>query len=334
MLGATLALASALLFGLNNATVRRGVINATVLQGMAVTVPLGIPIFIVFAVLMGGFTAMEQWPLSSYLWMALAGVVHFVVGRYGNYRAVQAMGATLSTPIQQLSILVSLLVAVVFLQERINGMNALGILLILFGPVVVMRRSKKPTKESNTKAFKPRYGLGIFWGFVCALGYGFSPLFIVYGMGHNGTMADSVGGVLVSYLAATLVVLVMVIASGGRTYLTGYDRASFYWFAVSAVLVAFSQLFRYLALAVAPVSVVVPIQRLSVVFRILFNAIFNRQYEVLDLPVIVVVFLSILGAVALAIDTRLVVTFIPLPLWLESLLVQDITSIFNETLSN
>ena len=42
MLGAILAFASAAFFGLNNATVRRGVLKTTVLQGMAITVPLGI----------------------------------------------------------------------------------------------------------------------------------------------------------------------------------------------------------------------------------------------------------------------------------------------------
>ena len=43
MLGALLALASAATFGLNNAAVRRGVLTATVLQGMAITVPMGLP---------------------------------------------------------------------------------------------------------------------------------------------------------------------------------------------------------------------------------------------------------------------------------------------------
>ena len=102
MFGAILAFASAAFFGLNNATVRRGVLKSTVLQGMAITVPLGVPIFAAFALAMGGFQAMAAWPVASlWMWMTLAGVVHFVVGRYGNYRATQALGATLSTPIQQ-----------------------------------------------------------------------------------------------------------------------------------------------------------------------------------------------------------------------------------------
>jgi uncharacterized membrane protein len=75
------------------------------------------------------------------------------------------------------------------------------------------------------------------------------------------------------------------------------------WFVVSALFVAVSQLFRYMALAVAPVTVVVPVQRLSVLFRLLFNVMINREHEVIDGRVILSIALSVLGAVALAADT-------------------------------
>ena len=131
MFGAMLALASAAFFGLNNATIRRGVLTATVLQGMAITVTLGVPIFLVMSLVFGGFQAMAAMGLPSYLWFAAAGVVHFVIGRYGNYRATQALGATLSTPVQQLSILISLVLALVFLGEEMTGLKLIGLVLVL-----------------------------------------------------------------------------------------------------------------------------------------------------------------------------------------------------------
>ena len=45
MLGAFLALLSAALFGFNNAATRRGVLNGSVIQGMAITVPMGVLLF-------------------------------------------------------------------------------------------------------------------------------------------------------------------------------------------------------------------------------------------------------------------------------------------------
>jgi len=49
------------------------VLNASVLQGMAITVPLGVPVFVLFALFMGGFGAMQNWPLATWGWMSLAG---------------------------------------------------------------------------------------------------------------------------------------------------------------------------------------------------------------------------------------------------------------------
>ncbi|WP_375257252.1 EamA family transporter [Citreimonas sp.] len=324
MFGALLAFASAAFFGLNNATVRRGVLKSTVLQGMAITVPLGVPIFLAFALFMGGFEAMAAWQVDSWLWMALAGVVHFVIGRYGNYRATQTLGATLSTPVQQLSILISLVLAFIFLGETVNTVNVLGIALVIVGPMVMMRRRKATTAAGRAKGFEPQYLPGTLWGMVCALGYGASPLFIALGIGDGG-LADSVAGVLVSYVAAALVVGLLVLLAGGRGYMTGLDTGSRGWFLASTVFVAFSQLFRYLALAVAPVAVVVPIQRLSVVFRMIFNALINREHEVFDAWVIVSIILAVFGAVALAGDTEIMLGWLGVPpatiAWLSAPLV-------------
>ena len=52
------------------------------------------------------------------------------------------------------------------------------------------------------------------------------------------------------------------------------------WFAISGVCVCFAQMLRYMALVLAPVSVVTPIQRLSMLFRFYFADIINPQHEV------------------------------------------------------
>jgi drug/metabolite transporter (DMT)-like permease len=320
MLGPLLAFASAAFFGLNNATVRRGVLRSTVLQGMAITVPLGVPVFAGFALAMGGFEAITAWPVSSWAWMTAAGVVHFVVGRYGNYRATQALGATLSTPVQQLSILIALVLGFLFLGETVNAVNLFGIVLVVFGPMMLVRRRRAVSRAGAAKGFEPQYLAGMVWGAVCAFGYGTSPLFIALGLGPNGSLADSAAGVLVSYVAAAAVVLVLVALAGGRSYMRGLDGASMRWFLLSTLFVALSQLFRYLALALAPIAVVVPIQRLSVVFRLFFNALINREHEVFDRWVVASILMAVLGAVALAGDTPVILGGIGMPeAWIELL---------------
>jgi uncharacterized membrane protein len=100
---------------------------------------------------------------------------------------------------------------------------------------------------------------------------------------------------------------VMVALSGGMRVIRSIPTSGMNWYLLSSALVALSQLFRYMALVVAPVSVVVPIQRLSVIFRLIFNAMLNRKNERLDPMVILGIFLSVIGAAALGVETEVAI---------------------------
>ena len=62
MLGAILALLSAMSFALNNASVRRGVISGTPIQAMAISVPLGMVCFLPIAWITGELGRVSQFP--------------------------------------------------------------------------------------------------------------------------------------------------------------------------------------------------------------------------------------------------------------------------------
>ena len=53
MLAGFLALLSAATFAFNNASLRRGVLTGSVAQAMAITVPIGVPLFFIAALLSG-----------------------------------------------------------------------------------------------------------------------------------------------------------------------------------------------------------------------------------------------------------------------------------------
>lgn len=312
MLGAALALLSAITFGMNNAAVRRGVITGSVLQGLAVTVPLGVPLFGVLLLAAGGGGALLAFSGPSWAWLTTAGVVHFIVGRYGNYRANQAIGAALSSPFQQMSVLVALVLALLFLDDFLTPLKLFGIVLLVLGPVIMVRGLRTGRAKKTNSGFTPRYGEGIFWGLVCAVGYGVSPLFIQAGLAGGG-LVESIAAGLVSYGAATLVVGLVVLLPGNAAHVMRLERSNAKWFAASGLFVFLAQVFRYMALAVAPVSVVVPVQRLSVVFRVIFSWLVNRDHEVIGLRVLIGIGLSLLGALALTVSTEIVLELVPLP---------------------
>jgi uncharacterized membrane protein len=72
-------------------------------------------------------------------------------------------------------------------------------------------------------------------------------------------------------------------------------------------------MFLYMAMSVAPVTVVSPINRLSILFRLFFARLLNPQHEVFGGPVIVATIVSLAGAVLLTLSTDVVQSLIPLP---------------------
>ncbi|HEY6894844.1 MAG TPA: hypothetical protein VI258_11790, partial [Rhodanobacteraceae bacterium] len=136
---------------------------------------------------------------------------------------------------------------------------------------------------------------------------------------HKG-IAVGVAGGFVSYLAATVAIGVTLVLPGRWSDFRAMDRVSARWFVLSGILVALSQMTRYMALAVAPVSVVSPIQRLSLVFRIYFGWIINPKHEVFGGRIVAGTVLSLLGAVALSVSVEDVQHVLPLPDMLAALL--------------
>ena len=312
MLGGILSLLSAATFGLNNAAVRRGVLTGSVLQGLAITVPIGVPIFLLCCALLGGLEALFGFTPETTLLLAAAGVVHFVIGRYGNYRGIQSWGGNLAGLVQQSSILITLCFAIALLGETLTPLRIFGIALIFLGPVTMLPGRKGFERKAATANFTPRYTEGFFFSMLAALGYGTSPILVRAAL-ENQSLGTSLAGGTISYVAATLAVCIVLLSRKQLSHVLAIDPVAVRWFAISGVFVCLSQVFRYMALAVAPVTVVAPILQLQAVFRTVFAWFLNREHEAFDVWVILGIAISLLGAMALSVSTDFVLNLIPLP---------------------
>ncbi len=325
MLGGLLAICSAATFAFNNASMRRAVLTGSVVQGMAITVPVGVPLFFIAALLTGNLAAIAGFSSITLVALSAAGVLHFVWGRYFNYRATRAMGTNLVAPVQQFNLLVTLVVAIWLLGEHLTPLKIFGIALILIGPMFTMSRSKPDPTSANgavesipaadaekPAVFQPNYAEGYLCALLSAMGYGLSPILVRVGLEGQGLGASLAGG-LVSYIAATLVFALVMLWPGQIRHVLAIDREAAKWFSFSGLLVFLSQMFLYMALAVAPVTVVAPINRLSLLFRLYFSRLLNPNHEVFGGGVIVATFVSLAGALALTVSIDAVQSIVPLP---------------------
>ncbi len=341
MRGALLALGCAASMGLNSASVRRGVLTGTVIQALSITVPMGAPLFLIAALVTGQVWDLGEFSGRSFIYLALAGIFHIVWGRYCNYRATKAMGSVLVGPVQQAGLLLALVLAVVVLDETLTVLKILGIVLIIFGPGVIAGGAARARRKRNLKlqsdaaavlsevgdaadtsseaadtsseanSFKPNYVEGYFFGLLTATGYGISPILVSAGLADSGL---PLAGGLISYTAAAVVIVALILPTK-LGHVLAMDRTVAKWFTLSGVAVSVAQMFRYLAFAIAPVTIVAPIIRLSIVFRVIWSYFINREYETFESHVLIGIAISFIGVVALTVDSDFVVKALNLPAW-------------------
>lgn len=310
MFGGLLALLSAATFAFSNVSARRAVLTGSVVQGLAITVPIGVPLFLVATFAAGSLGAIAGFSSFTVLFLCLAGILHFVAGRYCNYRAINALGGNLSALVQQTSLLFSLGLAIAFLGESLTPLRLFGIVLVVTGPAMMLRR--RGPGVATPGSFSPRYAEGYVFSLLSAVAYGVSPVLVRAAVWDVDLSASLAGG-LVSYGAATVVLAPLLLRPATWRHVRSMETETGRWFTVAGVFVCASQMMRYMALALVPVTVVTPLHRTAIVFRILFGRVLNRDHEMFGWRMVVGILISLVGALALTLTTELVVSLIPLP---------------------
>jgi len=312
LLGILYAALGAFTFALNNVAMRRGVVTGSVLQGMAMTVPIGGLSFLVMTIAFGELGEIALFPMAALTWLGCQGIVHFVLGRYCNYRSNQLMGVNLTAPVVQLQVPVAMLLAVLMLDERFTVLQAIGSALMLSGSFVAQGTTGAANEKTPRPVFQPRVFSGYLFGLGAALCYGSSPLMarqaFLEAPGHGTAAAGCI-----AYVAATLFFSLILLKSGSWHSIRAVERGNLGWFLASAVLVAISQAFVYASLAAAPLMVVTPILQLSLVFRLFLSQIVNRDYEVMNCAVIIGEITAVVGSILVSLDTDQLTGLIGIP---------------------
>ena len=299
--GAFIALLSAFAFSMNGVLVRRGVVHATASQGAFVTVLMGVPMFFVAALVAGQLLRIGDLPLEAFAYLTLAGVIHFVVGRYFNYQAIGAIGASRYRADPGAATALQHRVAYLFLGEGVSLGMATGIGLILLAPVIMVeRRVPVPATAGAALPDAPqrapatpqlRQAQGYLYAALSAIAYGTSPILIAppwkasqvcpYWAASSPTQQPRP-----SFSPASS-------SPSQRVFIAALRPATFRVFFTAAVAIFLAQMFRFIALSLASVAVVSTMQRLSSVFTLFLTWLMNRNLEVITWRLILSVLVSV-----------------------------------------
>jgi drug/metabolite transporter (DMT)-like permease len=187
-------------------------------------------------------------------------------------------------------------------------LRILGIVLILAGPTIVSRDRSKGSATPLQSTFTPRLAEGYAFALLGSICYGASPVLVRYAVAGQGLAASLAGGVIAS-AAATAVMLILLPLPGHWREVRAVRPQEAKWFVTSGILVYLSQIFAYMAVAVAPVTLTAPIIALANVFRIYLSRLLNPEHEVFGPDVIWATAVSFLGVIALTASTEV----LPLP---------------------
>ncbi len=328
MLGAILAVLSAATLSLNNVAARRGVVSGTPGQAMVVTIPIGFVFFLLVAIGAGEIPRLRLFTPAAMAWMAAVGIIHFMIGRYCNYRASQDVGVNLSAPVIQLQVVITLILAVVVLHEPCSILQMLGGVLIFAGSLIAQALPSRsppvpdidlaagemapPLAGKFAPAFAPRQITGYLYASLAALAYGITPIMARGALENAGATGGILGG-LIAYSGALGMTTLALLWRPLRRNLWALKRENVRWFIYSGLLVAVAQGLFYSAISVAPVMLVMPILQLALVFRFIFSAWLNPKHEIVRPVVIMGAAISLVGALMVSVDTNFILDTLAVP---------------------
>lgn len=175
------------------------------------------------------------------------------------FRALQLGDVNKVVPIDKSSTVLSVLFAFVFLHETVSALKIVGLLLILAGTFMMI--TKKDTFNAETKKT---------WLIYAVLSAVFAALTSILGkIGIEGVESNL--GTMIRTFVVLIMAWICVFATGKRDKISTARGRELLFILLSGVATGASWLCYYRALKFGNASVVVPIDKLSIVITIAFS---------------------------------------------------------------
>ena len=269
ILGILFALGAALAVSLVALTIRKGTDVGDPAGALVVVIFTNVVLFVP-TTLVAYYPRYHLTP-EAVVACAAAGLVGTLLGRLLTYVSVSRIGASRTEPIKASQPLHATLIAILVLHETVSLEHMAGILLIIVGVGVISWE----VASGNTAVDSIRlYEIG--FPLLGAFFYGIEPVFAKLGFAQGTPILV---GLSIKTLTAFLAVTVYLQLRGSGLGSLGFTEYNLRWYIAAGFLNTGFLLFYYLSLAVAPVSVVIPIVTTSPLLVALLSYMFLPQLE-------------------------------------------------------
>ncbi len=133
---------AAVCFGTSSVLARAGLQRISTSRGTVISLFSSLTIAIVIS-LVFQFRYVVTLSLGAVLWFALVGIANFGLARYLNFEGLRLLGAARASILFSTAPLFAMVIAVLFIEERLNAAIVIGCLFIIGGISLVMSDAEK-----------------------------------------------------------------------------------------------------------------------------------------------------------------------------------------------
>ena len=259
------ACGSALFAGLTSILAKCGIKNtdsnvATALRTIVVLIFSWIMVFI-----SGSQTSLSDVSTKTLIFLVLSGIATGA-SWLCYFRALQIGDINKVTPIDKSSTILTMIMAFIFLGEEITLIKGIAMILIGGGTYLMITKKENVVVENKNNAYLI-YALGsaIFASLTSILGK----------VGIEGI--DSTLGTAIRTIVVLIMAWIVVFVTKKQDTIKDIDKNSWIFLILSGIATGGSWLCYYRALQTGPASVVVPIDKLSILVTIAFSYIVFKE---------------------------------------------------------
>lgn len=258
------AFGSALFAGLTAILAKCGIRNtdsnvATALRTIVVLVFSWLMVFVT-----GAQSGMNSISMKTMVFLVLSGVATGA-SWLCYFKALQLGNVNKVTPIDKSSTVLTMFLAFVLLGEELTWMKAVAMVCIGIGTYMMIQKKQTEEKKEDKKWLLYAIGSAVFASLTSILGkIGISDI--------NSNLGTAIRTIVVLVMA-----WIVVFVTRKQYTIKDIDKKSWIFLVLSGVATGGSWLCYYRALQTGPASVVVPIDKLSILVTIAFSYIVFRE---------------------------------------------------------
>ena len=256
------ALGSAFFAGITAVLAKIGIehVNSTLATALRTVVVLAFSWLMVFVVGSQGGIAQISGP--TLLFLVLSGL-STGASWLCYFKALQLGDVNKVAPIDKSSTVLTILLAFIFLGEPVSIPQALGVVGIGVGTLLMIAKKEVEDGKPHSKAW-------LVYAFLSAVFASLTSIFGKIGVEN----VESNLGTAIRTIVVLVMAWVMVFVTGEQKGIRSIGKKSWVFLFLSGITTGLSWLCYYRALQDGPASVVVPIDKLSILVTILFSRLF------------------------------------------------------------